>query len=193
MSTSAQTARSSRSTVPGGIAAAVGGFAFVLLGLFPGPPPELLRFSVWMAVATVAIVLLAAAVVGLARSGLAGQRWPARAGVGVAVLGLAVFALAHGIAAVDPAQSDGPLFPIGGNLGGLGMLAVGVVVLRARRWPGAGRWTPLVCGLYPFVVLIPAFVLFGEPNFPAIAGFGATWLLLGIALTRVGSGVPALG
>jgi hypothetical protein len=173
-----------RSTAPAGVAAAVGGFLFVALGLLPGLFPDFAHLDTWMLAAALGLVLIVVGVAGLARSGLTGSGWPARIGTGAALLGLAVFALAHALAAVVPGGDDTPLFPIGGVLSAVGMVVAGVAVLRAGRWSGAGRLTPLVCGLYPFVVLIPAFALFGEPNFPAIAGLGAVWGLFGIALAR---------
>jgi hypothetical protein len=42
----------------------------------------------------------------------------------------------------------------------LGLVAVGIAVLRARRWPGALRWLPLAAGLL-IPVDIVTMVLFG--------------------------------
>jgi hypothetical protein len=74
------------------------------------------------------------------------------------------------------------MFPAATVLVGIGMLVVGVGVLRARRWRGARRVVPLVCGLYPFLVLFPVFAASGGPNFLVLSGWGVCWALLSIAL-----------
>jgi hypothetical protein len=76
--------------------------------------------------------------------------------------------------------------PVGGIFSTVGMLLAGILVLRAGRWEGKGRFTPLLCGLYPLVVLIPAFVIFGDGNMPAIVGFGVVWALFGAAVAHQG-------
>jgi hypothetical protein len=87
---------------------------------------------------------------------------------------------------VDPVSVAGQ-----GDTKGAGMVLVGMAMLRGGRWRGPGRFTPLVCGLYIFVVLLPAFALFGMPNYWAIAGWPLCWLFLGIALLRVPASVTA--
>lgn len=66
------------------------------------------------------------------------------------------------------------------------MLLAGILVLKAGRWAGKDRFTPLLCGLYPLVILIPVFVIFGDGNMPAIVGFGVVWALFGAAVARLG-------
>ncbi|MFC4942953.1 hypothetical protein [Pseudonocardia sp. GCM10023141] len=174
-----------------GICGAAGGLVFLVLGLTaPLFPTVTSGFDPWMALATGGLVLIVIGLLGLARSALAGAGVLARCGSVAAVVGMAGFAVAHALAALDATQSDSPLFRIE-VLGSLGLLLTGVAVLRAGRWPGWGRFTPLACGLYPFVILIPAFAIFGEPNFPAIAGFGVPLILLGVALAGA-PGTPRL-
>jgi len=62
------------------------------------------------------------------------------------------------------------------------MTLVGVSVLRARRWEGWQRFTPLVVGVYPFVAMFPLIVVTDEPSMIAIAVWGLPWLFLGYAL-----------
>jgi hypothetical protein len=38
--------------------------------------------------------------------------------------------------------------PVGGSFITVGLLLAGILVLKAGRWAG-GRFTPLLCGLYP--------------------------------------------
>ena len=66
-------------------------------------------------------------------------------------------------------------------LQGLGLALMGIGVLRTGQWQGWYRFTPLLCGLYPFLVLIPAFAITGGPNFWAIAGAQMPFVLLGLA------------
>ncbi len=62
-------------------------------------------------------------------------------------------------------------------------------VARAGGWLGWRRFTALVCGLYPLVVMTPVFVLVGHDlpaSFVAIAGWGLCWAGLGVGLRRNG-------
>lgn len=62
------------------------------------------------------------------------------------------------------------------------MVAAGIGVVRSGYWRGWCRWTPLLCGLYPFVVIFPVFAAIGEPNFLLLSGWGALWLGLALPL-----------
>lgn len=73
---------------------------------------------------------------------------------------------------------------------GLGLLLAGIAVLRAGSWRGWQRFTPLLCGLYTFLVLIPALALSPEGyNAWALAGWQIPFALLGVALYQQGSPV----
>ena len=128
------------------------------------------------------------AVVALTLSGAAGQGRTARAGLAAAVLGQAVLAAAE---VVYPRLPDlgNPLFAVGPLLTGVGLGTAGIVVVRAGRWSGWQRFTPLAVGAYVFVVLIPVLVGSGGPPAPAalwsIAGWDVLWALLAL------SGLPA--
>lgn len=180
----APTVSSRASRVPGALCA-LGGLAFVVLALVqfgagPGPRPGVV--DPWMAIAFLALVLTGVGVVAAARVGNTGRSVLGRAGLGIALVGLAIFTVAHLVATFVSGQEQSLLFPIGQVLEAAGMVMLGTAVLRQNRWTGIGRWTPLLCGLYPLVILIPAFAIFGDPNYPAIAGFGVCWALLGVAL-----------
>jgi hypothetical protein len=126
--------------------------------------------------------MLLAGVLGLARSRATAGR-VARLGLGVAAAGWIM--LVAGEAAYGMGSPVGePLLGGAGTVAGVGMVLVGVAMLRGGRWRGPARFTPLACGLYIFVVLLPAFALFGMPNYWAIAGWPLCWLFLGIALLQ---------
>ena len=134
-------------------------------------------------------LLLLAGVVGLARAGAVGWGGLAVSGLGLTLLGLAVLTVAEiswlaGLGATDALYGIATLAMM------LGLILAGVAVLRAGRWAGWHRYTPLACGLYIPLVMLPSFALPGLAMNYAIAGWGVCWLLLGLALqaeaTRAG-------
>jgi len=185
-STTAPAVATRASRTPG-VLCAIAGVAFIalgILGMFQSPEahPALGLADPWMAVTAVAIVLSGLGIWAAGRVGDVTGTVLGRVGLGAALLGTAVFTMAHLVAALVPGADDTPLFPLGEVVAAVGMIVLGVAVVRRGHWDGVGRYTPLVCGLYPFVILMPAFAIFGEPNFPAIAGFGIPWILLGLAV-----------
>ena len=74
--------------------------------------------------------------------------------------------------------------PISVPLTGIGMLLTGAAVLRCGRWRGWPRYTPLACGLVPFVIELPGFITVGDsPNLHIfIACTSTSWLVFFIAL-----------
>ncbi len=147
-----------------------------------GEPGFVLRTTV-MAVAYLMLLVTALA---LARSGVAGRGRVARYGLVVAGAGWALSAAAQLVLRVDVDVAEQVLFPIATISIGAGMVAAGIGVVRAGRWRGWRHWAPLLCGLYPFVVVFPVFAAVGEPNFLVLSGWGACWL--GLALALRGSG-----
>ena len=79
-------------------------------------------------------------------------------------------------------ELGGALLGLTALVQGLGLLLAGIAVLRAGRWSGWHRFTPLLCGLYTFVILIPALALSDGYNAWALAGWQIPFLLLGVAL-----------
>ena len=134
-------------------------------------------------------VLLLVGVVGLVRSGAAGQSRLASAGLGLTLLGLGVLTLAEFISlySLDLAI---PFYSVSTLIMMLGLIVVGVAVLRARRWTGWHRFTPLACGLYVPLVMMPSFALPGYAANYAIGAWGVCWLLLGLAQLAEGTGRP---
>ena len=128
--------------------------------------------------------LLLIGVVGLALSGAA-PGWFGRTALGIALLGRADYVVAeiHSLINVLSIGDDtSVLLPLGALTTGLGMTLVGIAVLRAKRWRGWQRFTPLLAGIYPFVAMFPILLVTGEPNMLAITGWGLPWLLLGYAI-----------
>jgi phosphatidylserine synthase len=126
--------------------------------------------------------------IGLARSGAAGERWLAKIGIGITLLTSALL-VPLGVMVTLAAQEgvgDALLTPTV-TAQALGLLLVGIAVVRARRWQSWQRYTPLLCGLYPFLVMIPVFMLSGGPNFWVIAAWQIPFVLLGLALYQQGA------
>jgi hypothetical protein len=168
-----------------GATAAVGALIQIAMGIVevvdrasPADP----GFAFRTTLVAIAYVMLLVGVLGLARSRAAGAGWQARIGVCAACAGWLLSVVAQLTLQVDPALAERVLFPIGTVLIGLGMGLAGFAVLRTHRWQGWARFVPLLCGLYPFVVIFPVFTLSGGPNFLVLAAWGLCWLLLGVAL-----------
>ncbi len=140
------------------------------------PPPW------WIpALNAVSHLLLLAGVAGLARAGAAGRGGLAASGLGLTLLGLAVLTAAEFSWLARTGAADA-LYGIATLAMMLGLILTGVAVLRAGRWAGWQRFTPLACGLFIPLVMLPSFALPGLAMHYAIAGWGVCWLLLGLAL-----------
>jgi hypothetical protein len=69
------------------------------------------------------------------------------------------------------------------------LLLVGIAVIRARRWQGWARFTPLLAGLYFFLVMLPFVIVADAPNLFAVGGWGLLRLALGLAIRMQGQAV----
>ncbi len=125
-------------------------------------------------------LLFLAGVAGLAWWGAVGRNRLATAGVGLTLLGLAVLTVAEAISLIN---MDVAVFFYSGAslLMMLGLILLGVAVLRAGRWGGWHRFTPLACGLFIPLVLLPSFALPGYASNYAIGLWGVCWLLVGVS------------
>lgn len=141
---------------------------------------------VMQGIVIVANALMLVGVVGLARSGAGGDGWLARVGLGIALVASALFLPFEVLVAVNE-ELGGALLGICALAQGLGLLLAGIAVLRAGRWGGWHRYTPLLCGLYTFLVLIPALALSDGYNAWALVGWQIPFILLGMALYQQGS------
>jgi hypothetical protein len=113
----------------------------------------------------------------------AGESLLAKIGLGIALLASALF-LPLELLVIVNLELGGMLLGLCALLQGLGLLLAGIAVLRAGRWRGWRRFTPLLCGLYTFLVLIPALALSDGYNAWALAGWQIPFLLLGLALRQ---------
>jgi hypothetical protein len=148
--------------------------------LFPTPFGTV-QNVIMQAIVIIANTLVLIGVIGLVRSGAAGDSRLAKIGLVVAVLASALFLPFEVLVAVNE-ELGGALLGLTALVQGLGLLLAGIAVLRAGRWSGWHRFTPLLCGLYTFVILIPALALSDGYNAWALAGWQIPFLLLGVAL-----------
>lgn len=152
----------------------------ILQALAPAAPASP-AFIVRNNIVILSHLLVLIGVFGFARAGATGNRWLAKIGLGLVLFASLAFIPAEFI--IQTRYDLGEmLLGICAPLQGLGMALAGIAVLRAGTWQGWQRFIPLLCGLYPFLVLIPVFAATGGPNFWAIAGVQVPYLLLGLAL-----------
>ena len=126
-------------------------------------------------------LLQMAGVVGLLRSEAAGRGRLAVAGPALTLFGFAVLVPAEAAWLTQLGVAD-TLFSVATLALMLGLLLAGAAVVRARRWTGWHRFTPLACGLFIPLVLYPSFGLPGLAMHYALGLWGVCWLLLGLAL-----------
>lgn len=165
-----------------GVAALVGGaalFADIALGLFDGLGRG------YYAVALAMTLCLAVAVLG---SFVPGPL--ATAGTVVALAGLVLWVAEYGAKLITPGTTFGTGFDVGGSmLLALGMLVLGIAVVRARRTGGWQRWAPLVGSVYFFLSIIPQVMITESGASGVLLGaWGLAWVLLGVALLTAGAG-----
>jgi hypothetical protein len=134
-------------------------------------------------IVTITSTLVLVGVIGLARSGAAGEGRLAKVGLGIAVLASALFPPFNILVAVNEALG-GALLGLAAVLQGLGLLLGGIAVLRAGRWSNWQRFTPLLCGLYNLLILLPAVALNDAYSAWALTGWQIPFLLLGVALSQ---------
>jgi hypothetical protein len=123
-----------------------------------------------------------AAAVAVSQARLAGSGVTARAGLVLWILGGLGFAVGELVYLVAGGASD-VVFQIASITTLVGMVLAGVGVLRTGRWAGAGRFLPLITGLYliPLTVVIIA----TDAALVALTGYSVLWLLLGVSLYAV--------
>ncbi len=160
------------STIAGGVLTFILG---VVLARFQADMP-------WWIAALNAIshLLLLVGIVELGRAGVAGRSRLATAGLWLTVGGLLVLTVAEGVSQIN--GDVAVAFYSTATMGLiLGLILLGVAVLRTGRWVGWHRFTPLVCGLFMLLVVFPALFLPGYASNYAIGAWGICWLLLGLA------------
>jgi hypothetical protein len=127
-------------------------------------------------------VLIFLALLGLAGSGLAGRAGPRLALIGTALLfvgELASIPIAGQTIDRPGPSLVGALFGVGTLISAIGFLVAGTAAVRAGRWHGWTRWTPLATG----VVLLAVTGLAMTPALPAgVAAYGIGVVLIGLGL-----------
>jgi hypothetical protein len=172
---------SSQATVP--LLGTVGALVFTGVGVlqtidptFPGEP----AFAGRNVPSAIGALLMAGLVVGLHRSGAAGERRLVRLGLVAAALGWVVDAAAQLISQAMGVDYPPP-YIVATVLLVFGMLPPGIAALREGVWSGWRRWTPLST----VISLVVASPLLGAPGVLANlagTGWGMIWLALGVAL-----------
>jgi hypothetical protein len=164
------------------------GIATLVAARFGGdPPPASGAFYLSEAVWVVVQLLLLVGFFGLLWSNGIGQGIFGRLALGVGVLGHALFVVAEVHSLLSGATSD--LLAMAALVSALGLLLVGIAVIRARRWQGWARFTPLLAGLYFFLVMLPFVIVADAPNLFAVGGWGLLRLALGLAIRMQGQAV----
>jgi hypothetical protein len=141
---------------------------------------------------SVSHLLMFIGTLGLFRSGVVGESRLGRVGLWIALVGMALIVPSElGFAFFPTATMDSmPVMILSTAIGlatmvaSLGFILAGIATLRERRWQGWQRFTPLLCGLFAFVVLIPVLVIRPELLVWPIAGWSACFIPLGLALYR---------
>ena len=173
---------STRKLVLVGVVGAVGYLGAALVQAADPLRPDATGFASRNIPSAIAALLLVATVVGLARSGVAGNRRAARIGMIAVALGWVTTAAAHVISQLR-GEDFPPPYIIATVLQFIGMMLIGVAVLRAGGWTRWPRWVPLGCALY-LVSASPSLGLPDAPGHLAVAGWGVCWLVLGLVLLR---------
>ena len=136
-------------------------------------------------------------ILGLIRSGVAGDGRAARIGGPLAAGGTALLFVAEllSLLVIDTAESAGSASAVGAVFGlatilaTVGMLVLGVATLREGRWEDWRRFTPLLCGL---VVLLLVPIQLTSALWLGVGVYGLCFAALGVALLREASpGAPA--
>lgn len=69
--------------------------------------------------------------------------------------------------------------PVGALLSAAGMTIVGLQFIKQKKWSGWKRFTPLLVGLYPFLVMFPVLIVTGHPDIYLVMLWGVPWLIFG--------------
>ena len=166
-----------------GAAAAIGGVTGVATGTIAPSLAEpgtagFYAGGAWLTACHLMMVLGAALLV---RSGIAGRGILAVIGAIGVVAGLAAQAAAEAILRID-FNLGNSLFGLAAPLMAAGFVLFGIAVVRAKRWTGWHALTPLACGLYVPIVLIPSFAIAKGPSFLALAAWQILFLLLAVSM-----------
>ena len=144
---------------------------------------------------TLTQALMAAGIVALVGSRMAGAGWRARLGGGLAVLGFVVtipgeLVLAFvATQAIDSnaANAASSVFGIGMLLADIGLILFGVDALRARTWPRPWSTLPITLGMFQLLVVTPVVLGAGFASVGAFVVITLQDLLIGAIGLRLWS------
>lgn len=183
------------------IAAGVLGVAAALFLLIVEPAVGETRFSYPLTTEGFSIIQvfffvhhlgLLAGLYALSRSGAVGTGWVGRGGSWVAMGGMVLLSIAE-LVAITAASADYPsartdpidaLYGVSSVSVGLGLILVGVAVIRTGRWAGWRRYVPLLLGVWVFIPMTPAMFSSFVLGRLTIGAWMALFGLLGYALLK---------
>jgi hypothetical protein len=166
---------------PHGVATIAAGAVLTVQGASTAVAPSLVGPG-WFALAVPTTLLFVAGILGVRRLAVAARASGLVTGaLTLAAVAMTIFGLAHAYALVDP-ETAIVLFSV------FMVLTAGALVVAAAgmlRGPaGLPRWATLAVGVWPLAT-IPLGASLGDiPHFGAIAVWGVTWIVLGVALAR---------
>jgi len=142
------------------------------------------RFTASIAVWLVAQLVLLAGLVALRAAAPWGARRAGTVGLSVAVVGRLAFVAAE-VVTLATGELAEAVYPLGAMLSAVGMIVLGVAVVREGRWGGGARWAPLAAGIFPFVAMFPLVAAGGSPDL-SIALWGVPLALVGLGRESTG-------
>lgn len=166
----------------------VGALLQIVLGLALAPHqnPGSSTFGLITALNATSHLLLLVGVAGLLSSSALGPSRLGRGGVVLTLLGLVVLVSAEPTSLLNMEVAV-VLYSVSTLAIMIGMILAGIAMVRGGRWTGWQRFTPLACGLFIPLILVPAFALPGYASNYAIGVWGVCWLLLGLAMRETDS------
>ena len=151
---------------------------------YPWTPGTFVALTLVWAVAHALIFI---GLLGVRGSGAAGPRQAARVGLALALAATALLFLAE-LASIPFARQEmddsgpatvGGLFGVATVLTAVGLILAGYATIRAGRWGGWRRLTPLIAGIWSLVLVG---LVFTDVASAAIGIYGLCFLALGAAL-----------
>ncbi|WP_433036382.1 hypothetical protein [Actinomycetospora sp. CA-053990] len=167
---------------PYGAVTVLGGLVVTVLGVIGALSPSAVG-AVWFATVVPAALLFAAGLVGLQRRARSvGASGAVIVALVVAAVAMTLFGLAHAYALVD-AETAILLFSVFMVLAAVSLIVAAIGMVRGPA--GLPGWATLATGVWP-IATIPVGAALGDlPHFGAIAIWGVTWVVLGVALLRL--------
>lgn len=156
---------------------------------YPLESAQFAFIQVWFVVQHLGLLV---GIMALGATGAAGLGRSPRVGQFLAVVGMTVLTVTEGVAIL----AAGEVVPstlvtllevsygISSTLIGVGLVMVGVAVLRSRKWLGLRRFLPLAIGVYVFVPMTPALSGPFVAARLAISGWMLLFALLGWTLMQ---------